>query len=183
MKDLKVTKNILFGILIIFTTHSYNNNQNIEEIVFIIAGSSGSLTTHVEEKAKESKGRVISRINVPYDLLPDYYQASDLMIAPTVGNHACMGVSVKEAMSSSLASVVSDSGGLPEAIRDGIDGIVVPSLKDASIDTELFSEHINRLIFDNNLKGKYGLNARKRAIEVFSNQATLKKYKSLFTYN
>ena len=33
MKDLKVTKNILFGILIIFTTHSYNNNQNIEEIV------------------------------------------------------------------------------------------------------------------------------------------------------
>ena len=33
MKDFKVTKNILFGILIIFTTHSYNNNQNIEEIV------------------------------------------------------------------------------------------------------------------------------------------------------
>ena len=33
MKDLKVTKNILFGILIIFTTHSYNNDQNIEEIV------------------------------------------------------------------------------------------------------------------------------------------------------
>lgn len=33
MKDFKVTKNILFGILIIFTTYSYNNNQNIEEIV------------------------------------------------------------------------------------------------------------------------------------------------------
>ena len=33
MKDLKVTKNILFGILIIFTSHSYSNNQNIEEIV------------------------------------------------------------------------------------------------------------------------------------------------------
>ena len=33
MRDFKVTKNILFGILIIFTTHSYNNDQNIEEIV------------------------------------------------------------------------------------------------------------------------------------------------------
>jgi hypothetical protein len=33
MKDLKVAKNILFGILIIFTSHSYSNNQNIEEIV------------------------------------------------------------------------------------------------------------------------------------------------------
>tara|TARA_B000000557_G_C20581468_1_gene361525 strand:- start:148 stop:528 length:381 start_codon:yes stop_codon:yes gene_type:complete len=33
MRDFKVTKNILFGILIIFTSHSYSNNQNIEEIV------------------------------------------------------------------------------------------------------------------------------------------------------
>ena len=33
MRDFKFTKNILFGILIIFTSHSYSNNQNIEEIV------------------------------------------------------------------------------------------------------------------------------------------------------
>ena len=64
--------------------------------------------------------------------------------------------------------MVSNTGGLPETVANGYNGIVV--------DPELIEEHVKALtiLIDNpDLRLQYGLNARKRASELY-NFATFK---------
>ena len=156
------------------TVLSKNNNIN-----FIIAGAEGSLTKLLEESAKKYGDNLIIRVNVSSELIPYYYGAATVSIAPTLGLHACMGVSIKEAMASSRPTIASNSGGIPEAIRDDKDGYIIP-LKNGDIDNNEFSNRIIDLISNQERVNEFSVNARKRCEEIFSVEASLEKYLKLF---
>ena len=145
----------------------------------LIVGARGSETEKVLNFAKRYRGRVTVRTDVPFDDLPLYYSSSSVVVAPTVGKHACMGVSVKEAMASGKATVVSNSGGLPEAVRDGYNGTVVAVTEAGTVDISQFTEAVLTLIKNDGLRRKFGENGRRRAIEIFSSEASVKKFKTI----
>lgn len=152
------------------------------DINFIIAGAEGSLTKSIFDAVSEFDGRLIVKSNLPKDDIPYYYGACTISIAPTLGLHACMGVSIKEAMASGRPTIASDSGGIPEAIRNNIDGLVVP-LKDGNIDNDEFSNLILNLLSDEEKIKEFSNNARIRCEEIFSVNATAEKYLKLFEDN
>ena len=150
--------------------------------ISLVAPSKGSLTKLLEESAKKHGDNLIIRVNVSSDLIPYYYGAATVSIAPTLGLHACMGVSIKEAMASSRPTIASNSGGIPEAIRNDKEGYIIP-LKNGDIDNNEFSNKIIDLISDQNRVNELSINARKRCEEIFSVEASLEKYINLFTEN
>ena len=149
------------------------------DINFIIAGAEGSLTDSIKESASRFDGRLIIKSNIPKDDLPYYYGASTISIAPTLGLHACMGVSIKESMASGRPTIATDSGGIPEAIRSDVDGYVIP-LKEGKIDNEYFAKKILELLKDEEKIKLFGKNSRNRCEDIFSVNATAKKYLKLF---
>ena len=153
-----------------------SRNKNI---IFILAGAKGSLTKNIESIADRNKGKIYCRVNVPFEDLPYYYNACTILIAPTLGVHACMGVTIKEAMASGKPTVVSDSGGIPEAIQHGIEGEIVPLDKNGNIDNMEFVKTIEVLLNDEARCKQYGYNARKRALEIFSLESTSEGYAKL----
>ncbi len=148
-------------------------------INFIIAGAKGSLTDSISKSASAFEGRLIVKSNLSQEEIPYYYGASTISIAPTLGLHACMGVSIKEAMASGRPTIATDSGGIPEAIRNNIDGYVVP-LKEGKIDNEYFSKKILEFLKDEEKIELFGKNSRKRCEDIFSVNATAEKYLKLF---
>jgi glycosyltransferase involved in cell wall biosynthesis len=67
----------------------------------------------------EFKGRVDKQ------KLPAYYQKADLFILPSISEP--QGLVILEAMASGLPVVASKVGGIPEMVRDGYNGLLVPA--------------------------------------------------------
>ncbi|MFH1215337.1 MAG: glycosyltransferase [Pseudomonadota bacterium] len=61
---------------------------------------------------------------VPYDDVPKYHNM--LTVSVSVSNSESFGVAIIEASACEKPVVVSDVGGLPEVVEDGVTGIVVP---------------------------------------------------------
>jgi len=88
-------------------------------------------------------------------------QATDIFVLSSVGE----GISnaALEAMASGVPVVTTNTGGMPEAISDGVEGFVVP-MRDAPA----LAERIAQLAGDRELRARMGRAARARAEAEFS---------------
>ena len=150
------------------------------KVKFIIAGASGALTSQALDLESKYPQHFIVRNNITFSEQPAYYIGSDIVLAPTVDQHACMGVTIKEAMAASKPVIGSDSGGIPEAIIDHETGIIVPLLDNGKNNETLFHDAILTLVNDSILQNKLGKTARCRAEELFSDKVTVQKYQDAF---
>ena len=98
---------------------------------------------------------VIFAGNVPHSEVPVYLNMLDLFVA--LSRTESFGVSVLEAAACEKPVVVSDVGGLPEVVEEGITGLVVP---DNDLDAAV--EAVERLISDRELAITMGENGRQR---------------------
>lgn len=142
----------------------------------ILAGAEGSLSSQAK-KLSTSEQRVRYCPNISSLDKPAYYDACDILIAPSAENYACMGVSIKEAMSSEKPIIASNSGGIPEAVEDGVNGFLIPVV-DGELDENIFMDRLLRLM-DDKLRIKMGENGRKIIFDKFTNDQTAKKYINL----
>jgi glycosyltransferase involved in cell wall biosynthesis len=149
-----------------------------EDVIFNIIGASGLQNDHVISASKKFIGKINYKFDVSDSELNNYINNSDILIAPTVGSQACMGVSVKEGLASGIPVVVSNSGGLPEAVTNNVEGIVVP-LVDGQININSFYESINIMCDNDIMRFNMGKRARLKAELLFCNSITEKKV-SLF---
>jgi len=95
-------------------------------------------------------------------LLPDTLNGFDLFVLTSRLDSESFGVAAVEASSCGLACIVTNVGGLPEVIDDGISGIVIP--KDRP---EILAEKINLLIEDKALRLDMGVNGRKKVERLY----------------
>jgi glycosyltransferase involved in cell wall biosynthesis len=82
--------------------------------------------------------------------------SADVFALPAL--HESYGMAVAEAMTAGLPAVVARSGNLPNLVRDGIDGLVVPPR-----DVQALSAAMRRLVRDASLRRTMGAAARSRA--------------------
>lgn len=90
--------------------------------------------------------------------------AADVFAMPSRAEALC--VAVLEAMTAGVCPVVSDAGGMKEAVRAGTDGIVFPSG-----DAGALADSIRTLHADRTLLASYAASARERVLSEFSSQA------------
>lgn len=86
-----------------------------------------------------------------------------------------LGIANLEAMAMGKPCVVSDNGGLPDAVLDGVTGYVVPPG-----DIHKLADAILRLLEDDNLACEFGKNARRRAEEEFDMAKNVRRLEALF---
>jgi L-malate glycosyltransferase len=89
-----------------------------------------------------------------YDV-PKYINAMDIFVVPSREIES-FGVAAVEAMACGVPVIVTDIGGLPEVVKDGKTGIVVPKRNE-----EMLIEKINFLIENKETRDKYGINGVK----------------------
>ena len=82
---------------------------------------------------------------------------------------------VLEAMAAGLPVVATPVGAIPEAIREGEEGFLVPVQ-----DAPALTAALRRLIDDPALRLALGAKARKRAVEVFSIEAVTAQLEALY---
>jgi len=140
---------------------------------FVLAGAKGPLADAAARLASAHPGRVLVIHDVPFAEQPYLYAASDIVLTPTRDQHACMGMSIKEAMAAGRAVVGSDAGGIPEAIREGETGYLVPLDSDGAVSKAKFVEAISRLVSDAPRRDAFGRVGRALAERIFSHERTV----------
>jgi glycosyltransferase involved in cell wall biosynthesis len=69
--------------------------------------------------------KVIWHEPVPHERIAEAYAAFDVLVVPSLCPEV-FGLIVLEAFTAGRPVIVSDAGGLPELVHDGVDGFIVP---------------------------------------------------------
>lgn len=91
-----------------------------------------------------------------------YHNMIDIFVAISVSDAETFGVAILEASSCGKPVIVSDAGGLPEVVDDGVTGFVVPRR-----DSVKTAEAIERLVNDTALRKQMGDNGRERVCTIY----------------
>lgn len=94
------------------------------------------------------------------ELLPKWYQSSDVFVLPSKDRSEAFGIVLLEAMASGIPVIASNLPGVRSVVQDGESGFLCsPS------DPESISEKIKILLADDILRKKMGESAKKRVLE------------------
>jgi glycosyltransferase involved in cell wall biosynthesis len=86
-----------------------------------------------------------------------------------------MGRAILEAMASGLPVIATKTGGIPELIQDGVNGILIPTKN-----SQMISDAVLKLIRNPNLRQHYGENGLKSVTEKFGIEMMVKNLESLY---
>ena len=118
---------------------------------------------------------------LPHDELVALLSAAEVFACPSI--YEPLGIVNLEAMACETAVVATKVGGIPEVVDDGKTGILVnPNVKSEEFESE-FANALNRVLSDESLAKKLGVEGRRRAIAEFGwdkvASATIDLYRSL----
>lgn len=154
--------------------------REFPDVLFYIAGSSDPADTdsHVLEDLQDLARKFGIAEKVVFggwqDDIPCVMAALDIFVhcPTTVIEGLC--IANLEAMASGKPTVVSENGGLPDAVVDGVTGFIVPPG-----DVDALAERIVMLLRDPRLARQFGENARKRVEHHFEISAMMRAYERL----
>ena len=86
--------------------------------------------------------------------MPKLYAASSVCLYPSTASEP-FGLTMLEAMSTAKPMIVTEAGGMPEIIKDGINGFVVPVK-----DFESLASRVTQLLSNNDLRNRLGYTGR-----------------------
>ncbi|MEW6716758.1 MAG: glycosyltransferase family 4 protein [Chloroflexota bacterium] len=125
------------------------------QALLVLLGSGGQLETW-----KRMAGERVVFMGQVEEVTP-FLQASDVFVLPS--STEGLSNALLEAMSSGLASVVTDVGGGRDAVVHGESGWLVPP-----DDMDTFQEALIKLLADPSLRSKIGRSGRERVVRSFS---------------
>lgn len=130
----------------------------------VIVGT-GPLEQELKKQAEETGADIIFLGAKSHDEIKTILASVDVYVAPSItaknGDQEGLPVSIMEAMASGVPVVASKSGGIPDLVIDGINGLLVNEK-----DVNGLAERINKVLTDKN----YGETLAANALE------TIKKY-------
>lgn len=120
--------------------------------------------------------KVVWAGEVDQRFLPAYYHSCELFALPSIDESESFSLAMLEAQACGKAVV---SAALPTGVTfvnvDGETGLTVPPR-----DSAAFAAAINRLLADENLRRKYGVNGQKRAHAEFTAKTMAERFVSLY---
>jgi len=134
--------------------------RSVPSILLLIVGE-GDLRPMYEREAHELglSGNVTFVGDAPDEELPTYYAASDVLVLPSEDMSEGFGLTLLEANATGRPCIGSNTGGIPEIIRDGYNGFLVPAK-----DPEALTRRVIDLASNTKARQKMGLNGRKVAL-------------------
>jgi colanic acid/amylovoran biosynthesis glycosyltransferase len=123
------------------------------------------LSEHVSMVGRCGKGQVIENL-----------RNSDVLLLPSLSEG--ISNSAMEAMAVGLPIVASAVGGMPELVRDGVEGLLVPPG-----DPERIADAIELLAEDIQLRLEMGQAARKRVLEFADSDLQIRAFTALYSGN
>lgn len=108
------------------------------------------------------------------DQMPGLYALSDVIVYPSTAMEP-FGLTMLEAMSTAKPIIVTQAGGMPEIIQDGINGFVVP-IKDF----ESLAGRICRLMAERELAERFGTAGRRMVEQSFTKKHMTKNHLDLY---
>lgn len=144
--------------------------------VFFVIGGDGPLRPWYEEKAK-SLGidkNVIFVGKIPPEDLPCYYAASDLFVIPSLVE--AFGLVIVEAMGCEKPVVGTKVGGIPDIIKDGLNGYLARPR-----DSKSLAEKILFLLENPNIAKRMGKEGRRLAQENFDIEKRINKILTIYS--
>ena len=105
--------------------------------------------------------------------VPVVLRAADIFTLPSLSEGA--SITLMEAMAAGLPSVATGVGGMPEIMRDGIDGLLVPRQDPAKL-----ADAFRTLASDEALRARMGAAARARAEAEYRLDQTVARYLALY---
>jgi N-acetyl-alpha-D-glucosaminyl L-malate synthase BshA len=106
-------------------------------------------------------------------LVEDVLVGADLFLLPSESES--FGLSALEAMSCEVPVIASNAGGLPEVVDDGLTGFLRPVGDVAGMAAAAL-----RLLGDEDLRRRFGEEARRQAVTRFSQDAVVGRYRALY---
>jgi glycosyltransferase involved in cell wall biosynthesis len=106
------------------------------------------------------------------DSVEEYLQASDCFVFPT--ENEAFGVSLIEAMACGLPVVASSTGGIPDVVEDGVNGILVPVGNEAALE-----EALHAVLGDPEAAARLGAEGRRTVTARYSVTAVVDAYERL----
>jgi len=147
----------------------YRQGQNFR---LVIAGD-GKEREKLQQLAKEHVAdRVLFLGKIPRRDMYRYYSAADIFVFP--GIRESLGIVFLEAQSCGLPVVAFNNAGVPEAVRDGKTGLLVPMYA-----LEPFVDAVKRLMVDKNLRRQMGIAAKSYVREAHDLEKNYKKLDSV----
>jgi len=103
-----------------------------------------------------------------------YYKAADIFVLPSTMKTECYPLAILEAMACSLPIVASNMGGIPDAVKSGDNGFLVPPK-----DSEALAEAIIYLLENEDIRERMGRNGRER-VERYSWERIAKETERIY---
>jgi len=152
------------------------NEQLANSLHLVIVGD-GPLRSELERLARSCGIESVTTFvgSVPHADVPSYLRTLNVYVAVSRADSESFGVAVIEASSCGCPVVVSDAGGLPEVVKRGETGIVVPREDSAAT-----SEAIERLVCDPQLRARMGKAGRERVISQYEWAACLDQMEEVY---
>ncbi|WP_266204121.1 glycosyltransferase [Pontibacter kalidii] len=150
------------------------------DIAYHIVGE-GVLREQLEEQIRELQlqGHVFLHGAATQEQVLDFYDRAQVFVLAGIvaedGEVETQGLAVQEAQSMELPVVVSDAGGLPEGLIDGVSGFVVPQGNVQAIAAKL-----DILLRDAGLRAKMGQAGREYVKQNFDNKVQHRKLMQLY---
>ena len=134
--------------------------RSVPGVLLLVVGD-GDLRPQYERQGQELglSRNVIFVGNAPDEELPAYYAASDVLVLPSEDMSEGFGLTLLEANVSGRPCIASNVGGIPEIIKYGYNGWLIPPL-----DPHALSQRILDLATDEYAKRKMGRNGRAIAL-------------------
>jgi hypothetical protein len=156
-------RNIKFSIIVCDESHKLRNNTTLiyhgaerllqvsNSVVFM------SATPIMIDEYNLKDTYLMGKTHSPEKIIPQ----ADIMVLPSVSEGA--SIIALESMSCQRAFISTDTGNIKDVITHDENGIIVPAK-----DSKKLSEEIDRLISDERLREKLGINARESIMKNYS---------------
>ncbi len=102
-----------------------------------------------------------------------YHNMLDIYVAPSI--RESFGVAVLEASACAKPVIVTNAGGLPEVVDDGKTGYIVEIEN-----PQMIADKIEKLLFDKNLRMKFGENGREKVLKEYDWNNSVKTMISIY---